>query len=420
KYDFIDDLSFRASYGQSGGVPGKDYLYFNQYAPFGYSYNGQSGVYPSNLELTNLKWQTVTGTNLGLNFWIFNNRVLIDAEVYRNRTTDLIFDKLAIPSFTGLSIYSANSGTLDNQGWELNINTVPYRSKDITVGFDFNIARNANIIREVSEYFPRDNGVKLNENGVYRSYLLEGNPFGSFYGFKYKGVYSTAAETIAKDADGNNIVGPNGQVVYMRFGYPSIDYQFEAGDARYEDINHDGNIDEKDIVYLGNGIPKVTGGFGPNFKYKGLTVRAFFNYKLGVQVINAADMNTTNQYSYNNQSTAVLRRWRNPGDETDIPRALFRRGYNWLGSDRYVEDGAFVRLRSVTLRYNLSNQILEKMKVRSASFYVTGENLATWTKYKGQDPDVTARGNNDPFKVNVDNSLTPPTRNLLFGLTVGF
>lgn len=418
--NFIEDLSLRASYGQSGGVPSKNYLYFNQYTPFDYSYMGQSGVFPSNMELSNLKWQTVTGINFGFNLWLFKNRLLLDAEVYRNRTTDMFFDKLALPTYTGFNKYSANIGTMDNQGWEVMLNTIPYKKGNVQVGFDFNIARNVNIIREVSEYFPRDNGIRINQNGKYRSYLLEGNPFGSFYGFKYMGVYSTEDETIARDANGNKITGPNGQQVHMRFGYPSIDYIFQAGDAKYEDINHDGNIDEKDIVYLGNGIPKITGGFGPSLTYKGLTIRTFFNYRLGYQVINAATMNTTNMYSFDNQSTAVLRRWRNPGDVTDIPRALFNKGYNWLGSDRYVEEGSFVRFKSVTVRYNLAHNFLNKMKVRSASVYITGENLVTWTKYRGQDPDISTRGDNDPFKINVDNSLTPPSRNILFGLTVGF
>jgi TonB-linked SusC/RagA family outer membrane protein len=420
KVEFIDDLSFRASYGESGGTPSRDYIYFNQYSPFDYSYQGQSGVFPSNMELTNLKWQTVTGTNLGLNFWILKNRIMLDAEVYRNRTTDMFFNNLALPTYTGFSNYSANIGTMDNQGWEFMLNTIPYKSKTLTIGFDFNIAKNVNIIRSVSEYFPKDNGIKLSQNGRYRSYLLPGNPFGSFYGFKSKGVYSTTDETIAKDVDGNNIIGPNGQIVYMRFGYPSIDYVFQAGDAKYEDINNDGNIDERDVVYLGNGIPKVTGGFGPSVTYKGFTLRTFFSYRLGYQLINAANMNTSNMYGFDNQSTAVLSRWRNPGDVTEMPRALFRKGYNWLGSDRYVEEGSFVRLKSVTVRYNVPNKILQKMNLRNLSFYVTGENLITWTKYTGQDPDVSTRGNNDPFRINVDNSLTPPSRNILFGLTAGF
>jgi hypothetical protein len=125
-------------------------------------------------------------------------------------------------------------------------------------------------------------------------------------------------------------------------------------------------------------------------------------------------------YNFNNQSTAVLSRWRNPGDITEMPRALYNSGYNWLGSDRYVEDASFVRLRSITLRYNLTPQLLQKIKLKTASLYLTTENLFTWTKYTGQDPDVTTSGDNNPLKYNVDNSMTPPGKSILFGLTVGF
>ena len=131
-------------------------------------------------------------------------------------------------------------------------------------------------------------------------------------------------------------------------------------------------------------------------------------------------MTTTNMYSYENQSTVVLRRWRNPGDVTDVPRALYRSGYNWLGSDRYVSDASFVRLKSVTARYNLAKTITNKLKVKNASIYVTAENLATWTQYKGVDPDVSSRRPNDPFSFVMDDSMTPPSRNFLMGLSVGF
>lgn len=420
KIKFIDELSLRGSYGQSGNAPKNDYTYFNQYNPFDFTYLGMSGVFPSNMELSDLRWETVSGANLGLNLGMLKNKVTLIFDIYRNRTSDMFYDKLQIPSFTGFTRYSANVGTMDNQGWELLINTIPYKSKDLTVGFDFNFSRNVNIMREVSEYFPRENGVRVDQNGVYKSYLLEGNPFGSFYGFKYKGVYSTEDATIAKDANGQNIVGPNGQLVYMRFNYPRTDYTFKAGDAMYEDINFDGTIDEKDIVYLGNGIAKVSGGFGPRFTYKNLfTLSAFFSYKLNYDLINEASMRTTNMFSYDNQSTTVLQRWRNPGDVTNVPRALFRSGYNWLGSDRYVEDASHLRLRSLTARYNMPKALSRKFKMNTASIYFTAENLFTWTNYTGQDPDVSTRGSNDPFKVNTDKSLTPPTKNLLMGISIG-
>ncbi len=423
KYGFIDDLSFRASYGQSGDVPPDkpEWNYFNTYLPYTYSYLGMSGVYPSNLELSNLKWQTVVGQNLGFNLWMLNNRIQIDVEVYRNRTKDMFFKDLQIPSYTGFSATAQNVGTMDNQGWELLLNTIPLKTKNWIVGFDFNISRNINVVREISDFYPRDNGTKITDNGKYKTYLQIGNPFGSFYGFRYQGVYKDLDATVATDAGGNQIIGPNGQTIYMRFNYPLTDYTFQPGDAKYEDINHDGNIDDKDIVYLGNGIPKMTGGFGPNITFKGnLKLTAYFSYRLDYDLVNRADMITSNMYGYDNQSTAVLKRWRNPGDDTDVPRALFRQGFNWLGSDRYVEDASFVRLKSVTLRYNFNKTLLARLGVRTASLYVTAENLYTWTKYTGQEPDVSIKGDNDPFAYPVDNALTPPPKNILMGLTVGF
>jgi len=116
----------------------------------------------------------------------------------------------------------------------------------------------------------------------------------------------------------------------------------------------------------------------------------------------------------------VLARWRNPGDVTDVPRALNNSGFNWLGSDRYVSDASFVRLRSVTARYNLKKSLADKLSMKNASIYVTAENLYTWTKYKGVDPDVSQRSLNSPFSYLVDVALTPPSRNVLMGLTVGF
>jgi hypothetical protein len=124
-------------------------------------------------------------------------------------------------------------------------------------------------------------------------------------------------------------------------------------------------------------------------------------------------------YGYDNQSTAVLRRWRKEGDVTDIPRALYGSGYNWLGSDRYVEDASFVRFRTLTVRYTFPKKLTDKMKIKNLSGYVTVENLYTWTNYTGQDPEVTMRGS-DPFRVARDESLTPPVKTFTIGLTGSF
>lgn len=420
KYDsFIDDLSLRASYGQSGNAPRRDYSFFNVYGNFDWSYLGQAGVYPANMELKNLTWETIVGQNVGLNLLLFKNRINLDVEVYKNRTKNLFFNGLQISSFTGFNAVDMNVGTMDNQGWEIGINTTPYKSKNWTVDVNFNISRNTNLIREISEYYPREKG-NLTTNGQYKTYMQVDNPFGSFYGFKYLGVYKDEASTVATGTKGLPIVGPNGEKVYMRFNYPATDYKFQPGDAMYADINHDGNINYMDVVYLGNGNPQFTGGFGSSVTYKGnLKITAFFNYRYDYDVVNGTKMTSTNMYGYDNQSTAVLRRWRKPGDETDIPRALFGSGYNWLGSDRYVEDASFLRFRTLTVRYTFPKSFVNKLKVKNLSAYITVENMLTFTNYTGQDPEVSTRGN-DPFRVALDQSMTPPVKTFTIGLTGSF
>lgn len=415
----VEDLSFRVSYGRSGNAPRSDYSFYNRYENFGWNYLGQAAVYSADMELRRLKWETVIGQNVGINLAMFKNRLSLDAEIYKNRTKDLFFNGLQIAALNGFSDVDMNVGTMDNQGWEVALQTTPMKTKDWTVDFNFNISRNINVIREISEFYPLEKG-NITSNGQYKTYMQVDNPFGSFYGFRYNGVYKDKDATIARKEGGDKIVRPNGETVYMRFNYPNVDYIFQPGDAMYDDINHDGNIDYRDIVYLGNSNPMFTGGFGLNASYKNrLRLTTFFNFRYNYDIINGTEMSSTNMYGYNNQSTEVLKRWRKEGDVTDVPRALFQSGYNWLGSSRYVEDGSFLRFRTVTLRYTFQKKALDRMKVKSLSAYITAENMFTMTNYTGQDPEVSVRGS-DPFRVATDNSMTPPVRMFTIGLTGSF
>ncbi|MFD3002012.1 SusC/RagA family TonB-linked outer membrane protein [Pontibacter toksunensis] len=414
----VNDLSLRASYGSTGNPPRDSYAHFAQYRSFDWNYMGIAGVYPVNLELRDLKWETVVQSNYGLNIRAFDNRLEVDAEVYKKRTKDMFFPGLDISSISGFNEVDMNVGVMDNDGWELMIGITPIRRQDLTVRLDFNIARNINIIREISEYYPRERG-NIAQNGQYKVFMQEGNPFGSFYGFRYKGVYKDGESTIARDKNGEAISDANGNPIQMRFNYPMFDYLFQPGDAIYEDINHDGNINHMDVVYLGNANPKLTGGFGPNITWKNFRVNVFFNYRYGYQIINQTRINTENMSGYNNQSTAVLRRWRYEGDETDIPRAVIGPNFNSLGSDRFVEDGSFIRIRYITLRYNLPISLAERLKMQELSLFTTLENLYTFTDYRGQDPEVSYRGN-DPFRVGYDDSMTPPVQGFTLGLNARF
>jgi len=416
---YIDDLSFRASYGIVGNAPRNDYSYLNMYQNYGFSYLGSSGVYPTNIELSDLRWEKVAQSNVGLTLALFKNRLNIDVDVYRKRTTDLFYQGIAIPTYNGYSGVDMNVGTMDNQGWEFSLNYTPVRTQKLRIDFSFNIAHNENIIREIDPLYPRENNGRITNNNVFKVYIQENNPFGSFYGFKYKGVYKDLNSTVALDDNGNQIVGPNGQKVYMRFAYPSVDYVFQPGDAMYEDINHDGNIDYKDVVYLGNGNPNLTGGFGTGITINGnIRFGANFSYRTGYQIINGTKINTTSMYGFNNQSTAVLRRWKTEGDVTDIPRATYGTGYNFLGSDRYVEDGSYLRLRSVTLKYDFNKMFLKRLGMKGLSANLMVENVLTFTKYTGQDPEVPVKLS--AFSTVVDNSTTPPIKTITLGLTANF
>ncbi len=417
--DQLEELSLRVSYGHSGNAPGSNYGFYNVYDNLSWNYLGNGAVYPKNMELRNLKWEVVVGENVGANLRMFDRRLELDVEFYRKRTKDLLMKNLQISSINGYNTVEMNVGTLDNQGWEIGLKTTPFKGEDWRINFDFNMARNVNMLRKISPFFPVENG-NVTSNGTYRTYMQINNPFGSFYGFRYEGVYKNKSETIATDKKGKIIQDPNGDKKYMQFNYPAIGYVFQPGDAKYKDVNYDGNIDYQDIVYLGNSNPKFTGGFGFSFFFKHrLKITTFFNYRYDYDVVNRTKMLSTNMYGFNNQSTAVLKRWREIGDETNMPRALYNSGYNWLGSDRYVEDASFIRFRTATIRYNFPDDLLNKWKIRNLSFYFTVENIYTWTHYTGQNPEVSVRGSS-PFRVATDNSRTPPLMNFTLGLSGTF
>lgn len=293
---------------------------------------------------------------------------------------------------------------------------------------NLNLARNNNYIREISELYPMESGVSTANGSYIRRFELD-QPFGSIYGYRYKGVYLNSDQTIARDKNGNKIYTYDSQgkrvPVQMRFSYPSIGYEFQAGDAMYEDINNDGNIDYQDIVYLGNACPILTGGFGPNITYKNIQLQAYFNFRYGNKVINSSKMNLENMHGYNNQSKAVLKRWRHEYKDPStapsdlLPRALYGAGYNYLGSDRFVEDGSFIRFKSLSFRYIFTKKQLEKTFLSDCSLGLTLNNLCVWTKYTGQDPEVSL-GSSDPFKIGYDNALVPRSFYAMLSLNVTF
>lgn len=422
---WLDDFSFRASYGIVGKAPNKNYLFYNNYATYGWTYSGQSATYPKNLELSELRWEKSVQQNYGINFVALDYTFNLEVDYFVKTTEDQFTETVKIPTSSGFSSMSMNDGTLENRGWEINLNYTPVRTRDLNINLAFNLARYENVIKSVNEYATLYSG-EWNVNGSYLSRVILNQPIGSFYGYKYDGVYLNTAQTIAKDRNGNPVYSVDEQgaraPVYMQFGYPSIAYVFQPGDARYQDMNSDGNINYQDIVYLGDYNPLFYGGLTPSVKYRQFSLNTVFHFRYGNDVINMTRMKLENMYSYDNQSKAVLKRWRheyvNPATAPSglLPRALYGEGYNWLASDRFIEDGSFIRWKSITFKYNFKSEWLRKYQLSELYLYLTVNNLHVWTDYTGQDPEVSIGGS----KPGEDYSLAPIPRSYTLGLNITF
>ena len=433
---WLSTLYIRPAWGISGNQPGADYLQYSRYGTNG-SYIDMSAIKPVSIQLSNLKWETSTSFNYGLDLGFFDDKYLFDINFYKKHTTDLLFPGVPVTSASGFaSIPYINGGAMDNEGWEVNFYANKFiQSGDFSVDFTFNLSNYKNVLVDLDESL-LTNINKLfdygSPNGSYLTRLQLGNPSGAIYGFKYKGVYQydeyipgkQESAPVAHDVKGNVMVDEYGRLKPMYFNYyrkggVTSSYQFRGGDAIYEDVNHDGSIDELDIVYLGNSNPKLNGGFGPTFRYQNFSCKLFFNFRYGNKIINAARMNAENMYYDNNQSTAVNWRWRKDGDETAMPRALYQYGYNWLGSDRYVEDGSFLRFKYLTFNYSVPNKLLKKINVNKLNLYLTFNNLFVLTKYTGVDPEVGYGSLASNGGLCIDGSNTPRSKDFTLAVSIG-
>ena len=428
---WISTLSIRPGWGIVGRQPGAEYLFFSKYAN-GSGYMGQGSVYPQNIRLQNLKWEEKETFNLGTDFGFFNERITGNVELYWQFTTDLLMGGRGIPTSSGYpSLAWQNVGNMKNIGWEFNLNGNSI-IKAGKFGMDFNItfANNKNQITKMDETCLTSLNNEFNRsNGSYLSRVELKRALGSIYGFRYKGVYQYSEYSpeeikgvsgpnapVVRDKNGVVILDENGMTKPMMFCAGSVDYEFRGGDAIYEDVNHDGSINELDIVYLGSSLPKFTGGFGFKLRWGRFSWNNQFNFRYGNKIINQARMNVENMYSNNNQSRAVNWRWRVEGDITDIPRALRQHGYNWLGSDRFVEDGSFIRLNYSQISYSFEPKLIKRLGLSQLNLYVSANNLFCLTEYSGADPEV-GYGN---LGIVTDNAKTPRAKSFTAGVTIQF
>ncbi|NDV63651.1 SusC/RagA family TonB-linked outer membrane protein [Bacteroides sp. 224] len=412
KETWLEEAKIRASVGQSGRAPTGASIYLGAYVK-GDDYMNMSATKQDRMQLDNLKWETSTEFNVGADVSLFKGRLRFTFDYYQKFINDLLQQNYKLPSTSSFGIMKwFNSGKMENKGWEFRTDVIAFENKDWRVSGYVNFSRNENKITELPGNMSQE--PYSPGNGNYAARIIEGQPIGAFYGYRYLGVYQNVEDTYARDAEGNVMNDAQGKPIVTK----NLTATAQPGDAKYADINNDGVINQYDIVYLGNSNPTLTGGAGLNIKYKQFSVNAFFHGRFGQSVVNKARMNNEAMYSTSNQSTAVLRRWKNEGDKTDIPRALFGEGYNYLGSDRFVEDVSFIRLKQLTLNYAFSSKICNKLGVNSLSCFVTGYNLFTWSDYTGQDPEVNIPSN--PTKLAEDTATTPISRRYTFGINLSF
>lgn len=404
----------RANWGQSSNSPSGSAQYVGALNAISNGYMDMNAVEAVKIQLANIGFERISQSNVGLDLSFFKGKLNLSLDLYNKLTENLLQTDLKVPSTTGYTtVKFYNSGSMENKGYEFMADINLLKNAKWSVNMNFNISQNRNKIIDLPEnkqdtYYPSFD----NKNYAYK--FTAGDPLGSFYGYKCLGVYQNVEDTYAKDADGNLISDINGNPVAMKNGSIKV----YPGDAKYADMNNDGVINKYDIVYIGNSNPLFIGGFGFNIMYKGLGLTATFHGRAGQKVINAVRMNNEYMNGFDNQSTAVLRRWRYEGDNTEIPRALYDRGYNDLGSDRFLEDASFLRMKTITIKYDIPKKVLEKLHVKRLQVYATGYDLLTFTSYKGQDPEISLSSVNKLYPMYIDNAATPKPMRFAMGLNL--
>ena len=413
----LSDGKIRASYGQTGNNRVGDFDYLTTYYnPIGNSYvfNNQyvEGVVPLTLGNSKLKWETTEQVDLGLDLGFFKQRITLEADVYRKRTKDLLL-RADLPLSSGFLTAQKNVGAVQNRGLELTLNTKNIQTKDFSWTTSFNIAFNESKVIALADN-QDDLKSTINWDNKWSgtpAYITKiGQPLGLMYGYVADGTYKY------EDFDLNSGVYTLKATVPTNGNTRSL---IQPGDIKYKDLNGDLVVNASDYTEIGHGLPKHIGGFTNNFTYKGFDLNVFFQWSYGNDILNANrimfDGNSVNNPNLN-QFASYVNRWsaENPTSDVFRTEGFYGGGYSSL----YVEDGSFLRLKTVSLGYNFDSKWVQKMNIKSIRLYVSGQNLATWTKYSGPDPEVNVY--NSALTSGFDYSAYPRARTLTFGTNITF
>ncbi|OWP63688.1 SusC/RagA family TonB-linked outer membrane protein [Hymenobacter amundsenii] len=398
----FSDLKVRASYGVTGNQEIGSYQSLARYGLNAYTAGSTRlvGLAASNLFNPDFSWESTATTNVGLDVAILKNRLALTMDYYYKKTTDLLL-QVSVPPTTGFSSILQNAGSVQNKGFELGLNTVNVDAGKFGWNTNLNFSLNRNKILDLAGEYQRFVGESSSSvfpgatgnTGV----LRVGEPIGAFYGYQFLGIWQTQQEI---DASG-------------------ITTNVRPGDPRYADLNGDNKIDGNDRQIVGQAQPKFIYGVTNNLSYGPLTLTLFIQGVEGADVLNLNRYELESGFVAPNKVKAVLDRWTGPGTSNTIPKAnsVLRRNTG-ITSD-VVEDGSFVRLKTVTLAYTVPVPVRFQNSVKGASVYVTAQNLVTITKYSGFDPEVNSFGASN-LSLNTDYNSFPTSRMFIAGVRIGF
>ena len=382
----VNDLKLRVGWGEVGNDQIGNYASWGVVSPSANYVIGNiqvPGTALSQMENADLRWEKTAQTNIGIDAYFLKSRITFTADYYIKNTTDMLLNA-PIPFSVGMgwntSTSTKNVGSMNNKGLEFQVSSKNLVGK-LKWSTDFNLSFNRSKITKLEKGVPIMGGFIDNRSAA--AIAQENQPLGTFYGYVAEGVDP------------------------------------QTGNMQYKDLDNSGDLSDGDKTIIGYANPDFTYGLTNNFSYKGFTFSFFFQGVQGNQIFNASRIVTEGMYYPVNQLATVLTRWKNPGDVTNMPKSdPGNENHNSDVSSRYVEDGSYLRLKSVTLGYDLPKSVCNLMKAQKLHVYVTGENPLTFTKYSGYDPEVSAYGVG--IAPGIDFGSYPQSRSFMFGLNLNF
>lgn len=395
KNKWVNDIKVRAGYGVTGNQWGIDnYAYFTKLKTGQYVFNGTpvSTLYPLVMPNPDVKWETVKQWNAGADFALIDQRINLSLDGYIKNTTNMLVP-MAVPITTGysdVSVPSVNAGKVRNTGWELTVSSRNLTG-ELEWNTDLNVSYNKNKVISMNDGVPLFTGDDINMTKVLVN--AEGNPINSFYGYVTNGLFQNWNEV-----NNASIQVPGGT---------------SPGDIRFRDLDNSGVINDNDRTYIGNPTPEWSFSINNSFAYKNFDLQIFLQGVAGNDIYNANRIWQEGMAVPQNQTAKVLDRWTGEGTSNSVPRAVYSDpNKNARHSSRFVEDGSYLRIKNLTLGYTLPENLSKRAYLQTVRLYMSCQNLYTFTKYSGFDPEVGANG--------VDLSTYPLTRTVSFGVNVKF